>query len=35
MREGIAKIHEDTVAHVSRHETIEPVDGIGDAFLIG
>src|SRR5262249_20086328 len=30
----ITKIYEDTVAHVSRHETIEPVHDLGDAFLI-
>src|SRR5262252_4234012 len=35
MGSGIAKIHEGTVAHVSRHETIEAVHGLGNAFLIG
>ena len=29
----IAKIHEDTVTHVSRHESIKPVHSFGDAFL--
>jgi len=31
----ITKIYEDTVAHVSRHETIEPMHGLGDASLVG
>jgi len=34
MREGIAKIHQNTVAHVSRHESIKPVHSLGDAFLM-
>src|SRR6516225_3407278 len=35
MGSGITKIHEGTVPHVSRHETIEAVHGLGNAFLIG
>jgi hypothetical protein len=31
---GIAKIHEDTVPHISRDETLKAVHGSSDAFLI-
>src|SRR5262249_7311994 len=35
MGSRIAKIHEGTVPHISRHEPIEAVHGLGNAFLIG
>jgi len=35
MGSGIAKIHEGTVPHVSRHEPIEALHRLCDAFLIG
>src|ERR1700730_4225939 len=31
----IAKMHQDAVPHVSRHEPVVPLHGLGHAFLIG
>jgi hypothetical protein len=31
----IAKMHQDAVPHVSRHESVVPLHGLGHAFLIG
>jgi hypothetical protein len=35
MGAGITKIREDTITHISRHEPVETVHGVGNAFLIG
>ena len=35
MSPGITKVHEDTVAHVFRHEPAEALHGLGHRLLIG